>query len=77
MKHKVGDKVKIKSDLESATTYTFKNKKGDVLTESVTPDMLAFVGKEAEIVAIECDEYIIDIDGCEWYWIDEMFEENE
>lgn len=74
-KHKVGDKVTIKS-----IDWYNDNKDywGNVPLEHISfvPGMNNYCGKTATIVDITEDcHYNIDIDKGAWYWSDEMFEE--
>lgn len=77
MKHKVGDKVRIKS-LEWYEKN--KNEDGIVITESLcyVPEMAKYCGKEATVVeevVVELPSYYrLDIDNQQWRWTDEMFE---
>lgn len=68
MKYKVGDKVKIRKDLEVGEEYD------DTLFIN---DMLQYKGKIAVItyVAIDDDYYDIDLDDGKWTWADDMFED--
>jgi len=64
---KVGDKVKIKSDLKVGYDY-----EGSELVE----EMVQYLGKEAIIAEVlHTDwEYGLDIDDNEWSWTTEMLE---
>lgn len=66
---KVGDKVWIKNDLILGKRY------GDVM---VVMSMMEYLGKTAIITCvIGCSpktEYMLDVDGEEHYWTDEMLE---
>lgn len=63
---KVGDKVKIRKDLEAGKVY------GGV--DFIHP-MLEFLGKEATITYREYDgDFSLDIDNDDYYWSSEMFE---
>lgn len=71
MKYKVGDIVKIKSDLKAG------NNADDLYIAKAMTD---YSGKLAHIVYAchdnECDElYEIDIDGKEYYWSNDCFED--
>jgi hypothetical protein len=69
MKYKVGDKVRIREDL------IIKEQYNDL---TFVPDMVQYMGKVATITAIRFeDAYGIDLDGCNWCWTDEMFEDIE
>ena len=64
---KVGDKVKIRTDLVSNELY-------DSLV--FTKEMMEFCGRKAEIVEVDEDgDYRIDLDEESWIWTDAMFEE--
>jgi sulfur relay (sulfurtransferase) DsrC/TusE family protein len=64
---KVGDKVKIRTDLVPNELYDsleFRN------------EMMEFCGREAEIIEVDEDgDYRIDLDEESWFWNDEMFED--
>lgn len=67
MKYKVGDKVRIRKDL------IIKEQYNDL---TFVPDMVQYMGKVATITKIRFeDAYSIDLDGCNWCWTDEMFED--
>ena len=70
MKHKVGDKVKIRRDLKTLEVY------GDQL---FVEQMDKYKGKSVTISEVFSDTYYIKEDkGENWSWTDEMFEaENE
>ena len=65
MKYKVGDKVRVKKNLLSDTSY------GKHIFIS---EMERFRGENATITQANNDTYQIDIDNAEWYWSGEMFE---
>lgn len=66
MKHKYGDKVIIKKDLNESR----------FLEElDVVPEMIQHAGKEAIIMEVKDDCYKLDIDNENWSWTDNMFEE--
>ena len=69
MKYKVGDKVKVRSDLKVSTKYYMEDRSnGDI----VAPEMHKLVGK---IVTIKrCDKYGYNIEECRFCWTDGMFE---
>jgi len=65
-KYKVGDRVRVKSDLKNETQY------GRDIT---TGDMISFAGKEVTIRTVtSAGSY--KIEGNTWNWTDEMFEES-
>lgn len=68
MQYKVGDKVRVRSDLKENTRY------GEQI---FSPDMRQFLGKIVEIseILIENLYHIKETEGGrEWFWTDEMFE---
>ena len=65
----IGDNVKIKEDLKTGKTYLNKNGNGDIFNSF----MRAFRGKEATIIDITRNGYILDIDTFHTY-TDEMLE---
>lgn len=65
MKYKVGDKVKVKSDLEKNTSYG-----GKIFVR----DMAVYRGKNVEISKVHDDAYCIKESDRAWFWTDEMFE---
>jgi hypothetical protein len=66
MKYKIGDKVRIRSDLVADEFYG-----ADMFVE----EMIPYRGKEATIAKIIKDKgYRILEDGMEWFWYDEMIE---
>ena len=68
MKHKVGDKVRIRKDLISGTCFH---------DYSVTRDMCEMGGKEAVIKMVRNRSYLLSINGIGWRWTDEMLEDVE
>jgi hypothetical protein len=69
MKYKVGDKVKIREDLEVGEHYG---------NDSFTEEMEQYKGQIAtikEIGGIIYNGYYIDLDDDGWHWTDEMFED--
>ena len=68
MKYKLGDKVKVREDLEVGKEYN------DTLFIN---DMLQYKGKIAVITYVADDDgyYEIDLDDGEWAWTDKMFED--
>lgn len=68
MKYNVGDKVRVRRDLES------RKYEGTPYGDSVTKEMLAFRGKTVTIK--ECfQKYYLEEDNQRWYWVDGMFED--
>ena len=68
MKHKVGDKVKIREDLKAKHLY------GN--NAWVTQKMHNLRGKIAHITEVtKYGKYCIDLDNSEYLWVDEMFED--
>ena len=67
MKYKVGDRVKIREDLDTDKIY------GDW---DCSKDMARCGGKIATIVKCCDDSYHIDVDNKNYNWTDEMFEDN-
>lgn len=68
MKYKIGDKVRVRSDLKENTSY------GEQIFSS---GMRPFLGKIVEIseILIEDSYHIKETEGgYEWFWTDEMFE---
>lgn len=68
MRYKVGDKVRVRSDLKENTSY------GEQI---FSPAMRPFLGKIVEIsdILIEDSYHIKEAEGgYEWFWTDEMFE---
>ena len=71
MKHKVGDKVRIKSlDWYNENANRFGSAFGFM------QEMSEYCGKTSTIVKVGCCHYELDIDDGDWYWTDEMFDEN-
>lgn len=68
MKYKVGDKVRIREDLEEGVKYG-----GD----DTVPEMVAKAGEFAKITAAYSRSYRLDIDDENWCWTDEMLEPAE
>lgn len=65
MRYKVGDKVKVRSDLKENTRYG-----GQIFVR----DMAVHCGKNVEISKVHDDAYCIKESDHEWFWTDEMFE---
>jgi hypothetical protein len=72
MKYKVGDKVRVRKDLEQKIYGGFY----------VTQEMLELKGKEVTITEVNKSGYSgkcgyrVDIGGLSWHWTDEMFEDD-
>lgn len=75
MRYKIGDKVRIKSNLIVDKTYKDEN---GVESVFVARSMLSYQNKNATIIGISEDEtgYKIDLDGATWLWVYTMFEED-
>lgn len=68
MRFKVGDKVRIRKDLEVNKMYGWLN---------LLPEKATFKGRTATVIyATDC-EYTLDVDGGKWSWNDEMLETTE
>lgn len=65
MRYKVGDKVKVRSDLKENISYG-----GQIFVR----DMAVHCGKNVEISKVYDDAYCIKESDREWFWSDEMFE---
>lgn len=65
MKYKVGDKVRVRSDLKENTRYG-----GEIFAR----DMAEYLEKTVEITKVLDDVYCIKGTEREWRWTDEMFE---
>ena len=56
---KVGDKVRIRKELNLSCTEPMKK----------------YAGRETTIASVICDGvYLVEIDGSYWFWIDETLE---
>ena len=70
MKLKVGDKVRVRTDLE-IDIYSSLNNTGEV---DFTEEMEHYRGEIVEITYVdECG--IVEINDCDLCWVDTMFEE--
>jgi len=67
IKYKVGDIVRLRSDIEVNEVYG---------ACSFLEDMCEFKGKKLTIAFVLQDGYLIREDREIWYWPDEMFEES-
>lgn len=65
MKYKVGDRVRIREDLQPNVEYE---------GYYFVPDMGDFKGEIATVIKVCGDGYRINEDGGDWKWTDEMFE---
>lgn len=65
MRYKVGDKVKVRSDLKENIRYG-----GQIFVR----DMAVHCGKNVKISKVYDDAYCIKESDREWFWTDEMFE---
>ena len=68
LKYKIGDRVKVRSDLELYKTYSMEN---NPFTNTVTADMLKWQGKVVTIRHVG-DQYALEEIG--YSWTDDMFE---
>lgn len=66
MKYNVGDKVKIRTDLDINTVYNGWD---------CSRDMVLYGGRIATIVKCYDDSYHIDVDNEDYNWTDKMFED--
>jgi hypothetical protein len=69
MKYKVGDKVRVRADLQQGWKYSMEHGS----TNSFVSEMMPFRGKTVTIKAISGGEYIIE-ELERYHWTDEMFE---
>lgn len=71
MKYKIGDKVKVRDDIELYKKYKMDDNKE---LAWVTPEMLKFKGEILTITKIDkYGKYRVNEDNGEWCWTDEMF----
>ena len=68
MKYKVGDKVKVREDLEVDKRYG---------TEEFIEEMEEYKGKIVTIDTVNEDDYYIEEDKQSWSWTEEMLEDEE
>lgn len=68
MKYKVGDKVKVREDLEVDKRYG---------TEEFIEKMEEYKGKIVTIDTVNEDDYYIEEDKQTWSWTEEMLEDSE
>lgn len=76
MKYKVGDTVKIRKDLIVNGHY-YNDEHTGVDYDSFAQGMKKYKGKIATITKCFSYDYKIDLDGGNYYWTDEMFEDVE
>lgn len=74
MKHKVGDRVRIKS---KEWYEANKDESGDIDSCGFTEMMQHYCGKVATIVGMDNYSYLIDLDNGSYSWCDGMFEDDE
>lgn len=71
MKYKIGDKVRVRDDLELGKWYSMNN---HTFSDFVNSKMITFKGKEVTILADNCyGMYRIKEDNGDYHWTDEMF----
>lgn len=71
MKYKIGDKVRVRDDIEAFKEYKMDGSKN---LAWVTPGMLKFRGETLTITKIDrYGMYSVNEDNGDWCWVDEMF----
>ena len=71
MKYKVGDKVRVRDDLEIGKWYSMNNR---TFSDFVNSEMVKFKGEDVTILDDKCfGMYLVKEDGGKWHWTDEMF----
>ena len=71
MIYKIGDKVRIRRDLEAE----YYSNEGDRNSETLAcEEMLEYAGEIATIKLFDGWVYQLDIDNCDYYWSYEMLE---
>ena len=71
MKYKVGDKVRVRDDLERGKWYSMNNRN---FSDFANSEMLKFKGEDVTILDDKrFGMYLIKEDGGKWHWTDEMF----
>ena len=71
MKYKVGDKVRVRDDLEIGKWYSMNNR---TFSDFVNSEMVKFKGEDVTILDDNCfGMYLVKEDGGKWHWTDEMF----
>lgn len=73
MKYKIGEQVRVRSDLVSNVRTEYAMDNSDI-TNTVTDRMMNFLGKIVTIADYEYGQYNIKEDNGVWCWTDEMFE---
>ena len=72
MKYKVGEQVRVRSDLNNdGTEYAMDDSD---ITNTVTDRMMNFMGKTVTIAYCKFGQYTIREDNGVWNWTDEMFD---
>lgn len=67
MKYKVGDKVKVRSDLKEDTMYG---------SQTFVDGMVKYMGKIMTVKQVYDKCYRLEEDGGKWAWTNEMFEDS-
>lgn len=67
MKYKVGDKIKVRSDLKVGKMYG---------AHQFVPAMVEYVGKTMTIKEVTGNDYHLKEDDGEWCWTDEMLKDS-
>ncbi len=71
MKYKIGDKVRVRDDIEAFKEYKMDGSKN---LAWATPGMLKFRGETLTITKIDrYGMYSVNEDNGDWCWVDEMF----
>ena len=73
MKYKIGDKVRVREDLEVDRDYYMESGVCDTFVE----EMAHFRGKVVTICGFRDEEYLVEEDTENWSWTDGMFENEE
>lgn len=73
MKYKVGERVRVRSDLVNDDRIEYAMHGSDT-TNVVNDKMMTFFGKIVTIAGYEYGQYVIKEDDRVWHWTDEMFE---
>lgn len=72
MRYNIGDKVRVRKDLKIDQHYCMENGKEDKFLD----EMAQFRGKIVTIGGVFFGKYLIKEDHSNWFWTDEMFEDN-